>query len=98
MLDRPGLALNCRHNTHFTHFHFVQDGGSYCGVHARDPAGNFITIIDNDPNVGSLIGETSGIAFSPDAVRMYVSYQTPGIVFEIRRTDGQPFSSATAAV
>lgn len=78
--------------------YFCEDGGSYCGVHARDPAGNFITIIDNDPNVGSLIGETSGIAFSPDAMRMYVSYQTPGIVFEIRRTDGQPFSSATAAV
>jgi secreted PhoX family phosphatase len=80
-----------------TNFHF-QDGGSYCGVHARDPLGNFITIIDNDPNSNSLIGETSGIAFSPDAMRMYVSYQTPGIIFEIRRTDGLSFGSATARV
>ena len=82
----------------FTLFPFIQDGGTYCGVHARDPAGNYITIVDNDSTVGSLSGETSGIAFSPDAMRMYMSYQTNGIVFEIRRTDGQPFGSATAAI
>jgi secreted PhoX family phosphatase len=39
----------------------------------------------------NLYGETSGLAFSPDSKRMYVSFQHPGIIFEIRRADGYSF-------
>ena len=54
------------------------------GVHARDIDGNFYTII-NAPGVS---GESTGLAFSPNNKRMYVSYQGPGIIFEITRVDG----------
>ena len=59
------------------------------GVHARDIEGNFYTII-NGPGLNS---ETTGLAFSPDNKRMYVSYQGPGIIFEISRIDGYPFGA-----
>lgn len=69
--------------------YFCEDGGSSynSGVHGRDADGNFFTII-NGPSYPS---ETTGLAFSPDKKRMYVSYQKPGIIFEIMRTDGYPF-------
>lgn len=37
-------------------------------------------------------GETSGVAFSPGNRFMYVSFQTVGIIYEIRRTDNLPFN------
>ncbi|KAI2504381.1 Bacterial protein of unknown function (DUF839) [Fragilaria crotonensis] len=71
--------------------YFCEDGGSYCGIHGRTSAGKYVTIIDNDPNSGLLTGETTGLAFSPDGRRMYVSFQKPGVIFEISRTDGYSF-------
>jgi len=50
------------------------------GIHARDSAGNFYTIF-NGPG---LSGETTGLAFSPDNKRMYVSYQSPGKVRDFK--------------
>lgn len=70
----------------------MKDGGSYCGIHGRDQDGRYLTILDNDPNRGSFEGETTGLAFSPDFKRMYVSFQEPGYIFEIKRTDGLPFN------
>ncbi|KAI2509488.1 Bacterial protein of unknown function (DUF839) [Fragilaria crotonensis] len=70
---------------------FANRTGSYCGIHGRTSAGKYVTIIDNDPNSGLLTGETTGLAFSPDGRRMYVSFQKPGVIFEISRTDGYSF-------
>ncbi len=59
------------------------------GVHARDTDGNFYTIL----NAPGISGETTGLDFSPDNTRMYVSYQGPGLIFEITRVDGYPFGA-----
>jgi secreted PhoX family phosphatase len=50
------------------------------GIHARDSAGNFYTIF-NGPGIN---GERTGLAFSPDTKRMYVSYQSPGKVRDFK--------------
>jgi hypothetical protein len=42
--------------------------------------------------LGALDGETSGLAFGPGNMVLYVSFQTAGKMFEIRRTDGRPLS------
>lgn len=69
--------------------YFCEDGGNDCGVHGRSAQGEFFTILkDADSTYG---GETTGLAFSPDGKFMYVSFQSPGHIFEIRRTDGLPF-------
>ncbi|KAI2492348.1 Bacterial protein of unknown function (DUF839) [Fragilaria crotonensis] len=72
--------------------YFCEDGGSNCGIHGRDPAGRYFTILENDPMAGIIRDETSGLAFSPDNKRMYVSYQGNGVIFEITRSDGYSFA------
>ena len=42
--------------------YFCEDGGNDCGVHARDSAGRFFSILDG-PGYRT---ETTGLAFSPD--------------------------------
>jgi hypothetical protein len=69
--------------------YFCEDGGDNCGVHGRDAQGHFFTILKNGGS--NFSGETTGLAFSPDGMFMYVSFQNPGIIFEIHRTDGLPF-------
>ena len=59
-------------------------------MHGRNAQGEFFTIL-KDPG-GNYGGETTGLAFSPDGMFMYVSFQLPGHIFEIRRTDGLPFN------
>lgn len=61
-------------------------------MHGRDPLGRYFTIIDNDPVQGLLTDETSGLAFSPDNKRMYVTYQSKGVLAEVRRQDGYAFT------
>lgn len=68
--------------------YFCEDGGSDCGVHGRDNAGNFFTIL----NSATYTSESTGLAFSPDKKHMYVSFQSPGHIFDIWREDGQPFT------
>jgi secreted PhoX family phosphatase len=41
---------------------------------------------------GILKDETTGLAFSPDNKRMYVSYQSVGVIAEITRSDGDSFA------
>lgn len=69
--------------------YFCEDGGSDCGVHASDATGQYFTILDG-------IGyntETTGLAFSPDAKYMLVSFQhNPGVIWQIWREDGLPFT------
>ena len=73
--------------------YFCEDGGAQCGVHGRDAQGRFFTILQSASS--TLSGETTGLAFSPGGIYMYVSFQSPGIIFEISRTDGLPFYGAT---
>lgn len=69
--------------------YFCEDGSSDAGIHGRNIEGKFLTIVKDPGNYNS---ETSGLAFSPDHRKMYVSYQWAGIIFEFSRTDGYPFS------
>ena len=79
--------------------YFCEDGGGTVGgdvgVHARDAAGRFYTILDAYPAYQS---ETTGLSFSPDMKHMYVALQgssqasgDPGVIFDIYRLDGHPF-------
>jgi hypothetical protein len=68
--------------------YFCEDVDNFSGVHGRDANGKYYTILQGE----SLNGETSGLAFGPGNMLMYVSFQTAGKIFEIRRTDGRPFS------
>ena len=58
------------------------------GVHGRDRSGKFFTVlegIDYDT-------ESTGLAFSPDNMFMYVSFQeNPGLIVSVKRLDGLPF-------
>ena len=67
----------------------LSDGGDDCGVHGRNWQGKYFTILQDAG--GNFGGETSGLAFSPDGMFMYVAFQRPGHIFEIKRTDGRPF-------
>ena len=73
--------------------YFCEDGGAQCGVHGRDAQGRFFTILQSAS--AALSGETTGLAFSPRGMYMYVSFQGPGIIFEISRTDGLPFQGGS---
>jgi len=74
--------------------YFCEEGGSRNGVHARDENGWFYTILESSDG----IGETTGLAFSPDGRHMYVSYQHAGIIFDVYREDGLPFHGKTLNV
>ena len=67
---------------------FCEDTNSHAGIHVRDALGNFFSILDGV----AYSTETTGLAFSPDNKRMYVSYQSDGKLFEIRRLDGYAFN------
>jgi len=74
--------------------YFCEEGGNENGVHARDENGWFFSILESD----TLSDETTGLAFSPDGMHMYVSYQHNGIIFDVWREDGLPFHGRTLNV
>jgi hypothetical protein len=76
------------------YLYFCEDGGSACDVHGRDIDGNFFTLIRGD----GYSTETTGLAFSPDAKFMYVSFQGNSNVFSFWREDGLPFSGVIADI
>jgi len=64
-----------------------------CDIHARNTtSGEYLTIVRGDDTGTS---ENTGLAFSPDAKFMYVSYQLFG-VYQFWRSDGQPFNGTVA--
>lgn len=69
--------------------YFCEDGGNDCGVHARDKDGTFYTILDG-PAYNT---ETTGLAFSPNHLHMYVVFQGGGHTFDITRDDGRAFTA-----
>ena len=72
--------------------YFCEDGGSTPGVHGRNRFGQFFTILEGVTFQRS--EETTGLAFSPDAKHMYVSFQDRGIVYDVTRQDGLRFDGA----
>ena len=68
--------------------YFCEDVGASGGVHGRDSTGKYYTILQAGQN---LVGETTGVTFSPGNMFMYVSFQQAGRIFEISRVDGKPF-------
>ena len=90
--DQVGRVLDFTNGDTDGILYFCEDGGDECGVHGRDASGNFFTILQDEGN--NFGGETTGLAFSPNGMFMYVSFQSPGHIFEIKRTDGLPFHGA----
>jgi hypothetical protein len=71
---------------------FTEDGGVRPGIHARDRDGRFFSILES-PTYSD--DESTGLAFSPDARRIYFALQENGLIYEIMRIDGLPFSGNT---
>eukprot|EP00568_Trieres_chinensis_P005328 CAMPEP_0183307298 /NCGR_PEP_ID=MMETSP0160_2-20130417/17246_1 /TAXON_ID=2839 ORGANISM="Odontella Sinensis, Strain Grunow 1884" /NCGR_SAMPLE_ID=MMETSP0160_2 /ASSEMBLY_ACC=CAM_ASM_000250 /LENGTH=529 /DNA_ID=CAMNT_0025470853 /DNA_START=33 /DNA_END=1622 /DNA_ORIENTATION=- len=74
--------------------YFCEDGGSSCDIHGRDSAGEYFTLVTGD----AYSTETTGLAFSPDGMHMYVSFQGPSHIFDFWRTDGFPFNGIVADI
>jgi hypothetical protein len=70
--------------------YFCEDDKTKSGVHGRDANGQYYTILRGE--LGVTDRETTGLAFGPGNMLMYVAFQGEGKLFEIRRTDGLPFS------
>uniref|UniRef100_A0A7S4I3Q9 SMP-30/Gluconolactonase/LRE-like region domain-containing protein n=1 Tax=Odontella aurita TaxID=265563 RepID=A0A7S4I3Q9_9STRA len=71
--------------------YFTEDTKKQAGVHGRDDQGRYYTILESH----ILDKEVTGLAFSPDQKHMYVAYQKEGILFDVYREDGRPFSGKT---
>ena len=73
--------------------YFTESGGNNPGIYVRDLyTGKYMTIFEADEDDGRYAkDETVGLAFSPDRSRMYAGYQTAGVLFELKRSDGQAF-------
>lgn len=68
--------------------YFTEDGGEDAGIHGRDSSGRLFTILES-----SLYKEeTTGLAFSPDFMHMYAAYQSNGVLLDVTREDGYPFT------
>ena len=68
--------------------YMTEDGGDDAGVHGRDKDNNYYVILESP----LYHEETTGLSFSPDGRRMYVAYQKNGILLDVWREDGLPFS------
>ena len=76
--------------------YFTEAGdGDASGIHGRNNKGQFFTILEGP---GYATEETTGLAFSPNGLHMYVAFQDPGVLFDITRTDGYPFHGLSLEV
>eukprot|EP01083_Nonionella_stella_P230805 815571_1 len=74
--------------------YFCEDGDTGSDIHARDSTGQFFTVVKNT-GYGD---ETTGLAFSPNGMFMYVAYQDESHVYAFWRTDGLPFHGEVAEI
>jgi hypothetical protein len=74
--------------------YFTEEGGVDAGVHARDEFGRFFTILESP----AYLDETTGLAFSPNGMHMYIAYQGNGTLFDVWREDGLPFNAQSLNV
>lgn len=92
--EQPDQVARLVRNDDKAILYFCEDGGqggNSPGVFGRSSNGKYFTILRGRfPNAD----ETTGLAFSPDGYHMYVSFQKVGIIYDIRRVDGLPFSGA----
>ena len=72
--------------------YFCEDGGSDCDIHGRNSLGQYFTIVEGT----NFTTETTGLAFSPDNMFMYVAFQGPSAICAFWREDGLPFDGAVA--
>jgi len=68
--------------------YFCEDGGNDCGVHGRDATAKFFSILDGT----GYSTETTGLTFSSDKYYMFLSFQSPGVIWQFWRDDGRTFS------
>lgn len=86
-------TLNANDTQDILYFTEASDDSS--GVHGRNSKGQFFTIMEAP---GWEDASTTGLAFSPNGLHMYVTLQDPGVLFEITRTDGRPFHGSSLEV
>jgi len=72
--------------------YFCEDGGSNCDIHGRDGTGKYFTIVEGT----GYDSETTGLAFSPDGMFMYVAIQSDSHIYSFWRTDGRAFNGTVA--
>lgn len=73
--------------------YFAEDGGASSGVFGRNMHGNYFTVLEGRTDDEE--DEATGLAWSPDALHMYVTYQQGGFVYDCTRDDNMPFHGAT---
>jgi hypothetical protein len=73
--------------------YFAEDGGASSGVFGRNMHGNYFTVLEGRTDDEE--DEATGLAWSPDAMHMYVTYQEGGFVYDCTRDDNMPFHGAT---
>jgi uncharacterized protein len=71
--------------------YFTEDGGDNAGIHGRNKDGRFFTILETPAHCN----ETTGLAFSPNGMHLYMADQDAGIVYDVTRDDGLPFQAKT---
>ena len=74
------------------YMYFTEDGSKANGVHGRDKYHRSFTILEGRDKYTS---ETTGLAFSPDNMHMYVAFQKQGTLFDCSREDGYSFIGRT---
>jgi uncharacterized protein len=92
--EQPDQVARLVKNDPNSVLYFCEDGGKGAnspGVFGRSVNGKYFDVFRGTfPNVD----ETTGLAFSPNGRHMYVSYQHVGIIYDVWRDDGLPFSGA----
>jgi hypothetical protein len=91
---RMVLDVSGAFNNQLDQLLYIVNDPNDCGVHGRDKTAKFISILDG-PGHNT---ETSGNAFSPDAMLMLVSFQFPGVIWMVRREDGDHFNGEVLQV
>ena len=76
--------------------YFCEEGGDSPGIHVRHGPGRYTTLLHIDENFvdirnETITEETVGLAFSPDAIHLYVAFQEMGILYDVTRDDMRSF-------
>jgi secreted PhoX family phosphatase len=73
--------------------YFCEDGGHHPGLHVMKKSGQMYTVLEADKRLfRDHKEETTGVATSPDAKHLYVSFQHVGRIYDVTRDDGRPFT------
>lgn len=67
---------------------YFTEESDHGGLHARTADGSYFTIFES----AIYREETTGVAFSPDKIHLYAAYQINGLLLDVTRKDGLPFT------